>query len=154
MADPRPMSHETYIRRISGVSLAIALAAIIGLSVYLSTQSPSSNRAGQQTAHLPVILTPQSFQDFIGTVAGTDGNIFVVTMGVASTTTTRTQTYQVTIDSKTSLFLFKDRATGPEMSPATLADFKVGDTVHVFGAENLFSVKTFTATKIYKVIST
>ena len=146
-------AHQLYIRRISAISLVISLVLVVGLSIYLTQQKKQVATTTETNRPLPTIVTPESYQDFIGSVATVGSDAFDVNMRIVTGGGVENRAYHVGLTSNTTLDWYNDKPTGPVITPAVVSDFKVGDSVHVFADENVFPLKEFTATKIYKIIT-
>lgn len=144
---------EQNARRVAQLSFGLAALAAIGLLLYLSRRPPPAPPV-QPRAELPPIVTPSSFENFIGPTRMIRSNGLTVELTVNRPGgTSERRLYQITVDRATELSVYNDKPTGPEITPITLTDLRIGDMVGVFANRDVSQLKAFTAVKVYKIIS-
>lgn len=102
------------------------------------------------TTDTAMSVTPDSYNDFIGTVTAVNGSSVTVEFkGAATAGQIFTKNYQVTTDAATDIKLLSTVSNERVQSPAKVSDLKVGQTVFVAAADNIAEATSFTATKVY-----
>lgn len=155
MSAPLSPSHEQHVRQITTISFVLGLATMVGLSLYLSShQAVVEKNTHQSNPGQPVVPTPQFFTDFVGTITKTGADALTAELTIVQSDGTHQQhVFQVVVDQRTTYNLYLDTANNPVLKPATLAEFHDGDLAHIFSDHNLYNEQTFTATKVYKIIT-
>lgn len=102
------------------------------------------------TVDTAMSVTPDSYNDFIGTVtAVNDASIVVEFKGAAAAGQIFTKNYQVATDASTEIQSLSTVKNERVQAPAKLSDIKIGQTVFAAAADNIAETSSFTATKIY-----
>ena len=136
--------------RVGYVIAALVVVVVIVLFNQEGAKGPKTNT--HTTSQLPATVTPEVFQNFIGPVTQVGTSSLAVRMTIVRPGGTQLERdYEVKVGPTTDLSIYYDRAEGASFKPAAFSDFASGDRVIVYGQENLYTLTSFTAVKVYKI---
>ena len=151
-ADSR--SHD--LRRTVFVAIAIlaVLLAIYGLMRFIKQKTKSTSTINAIHAVPNFVATPRSFNDFQGVVSSVNAQSVTMTMPFTDDKGKIIQKqYVATVDAKTELKTVVDRTTTADtVTDLKLADLRTGDLVHAYAPDNLYSLTSFTASRLYRIV--
>lgn len=141
----------TWPRELVGGIVFAGLVIVIGILIGLNSRQTVTPVVTTTT----ITATPESYNDFVGTVAATEpGAVLVELNGTTKTGQPFSTTYRVLIDAETDLKKITTEKQERVLKPLQLNEVTIGQTLFVAGAENIAPLSEFTATKVYLYPST
>ena len=147
--EPTVQPHHHHFRLILTTSSVVVVLVGVGLWIYYANRpKPVTPTPKKQVAE--TILVPQEFEDFIGSVTAVSGSDVTASFGLTDVTGTTQHSYVIHTNAKTVLQTQKSDSKGVAVfSPLKLSDITVGDKIHAYSDQALYSLNEFTALKIY-----
>ncbi len=133
------------IELVGGLAFVVVVV-IIGILVSQHSGQPTGNTAST----VKVSPTPDSYNDYIGTVTAVDaGGVSVAFQGTAASGRAFTKLFQVIVDKTTEVKKILTVNNQRVLSPIALTDISIGSTVFIAADKNIAPLTEFTATKLY-----
>ena len=145
--------HHRHFRLGLLISVTVVVLAVVSWILWPPPKE-TTNTTEQKTAVANTIAAPQEFTDFVGKVVSVDSasKTLTVLYGLPGLDGKMTEkTYTVTVSTATVLKTQTTTTSGASESALTLAEIKKDQRIHLYATSNLYSVTSFTPTKLYLI---
>lgn len=145
--------HHRHFRLGLLISVTVVVVAVVSWILW-PTPEVTTNTAEKKTVVANTIAAPLEFTDFVGKVVTVDPSSKTLTVlyGIPGLDGKMTEkTYTVTVSTSTVLKTQTTSTSGVAESALTLTEIKKDQRIHLYGTSNLYSVTSFTPTKLYLI---